>query len=132
MQKNVQKLNNMFLWILLVLLNFFAAIIFVLLLTNIPNPLPLLLVLLFYAAEAYYFKNSKAKLLVATISMILTIWLLVDTNGTIAVGQKCSPELNKIPLESRDSIKTQQEEENFEDCSNSMTLVDYLNYGLIK
>lgn len=117
-------------WALFIFLNFFALIagVFVLL-TNIPNPYPFFIILLFFGCEVYYFRTSIPKVLLSLIFLVLTVWLMIDTNGAIAVGLKCSPELRK-PFETRDVAKIQLETANFDSCS--LSSLDYFVYGLLK
>lgn len=131
MQTSIHKSSNFLVWMFLIIINIFSAIVVVLFLTNIPNPYPLFLLLAFYALQAYYFMASKTKLLTLAGFLSLTVWLMVSVMDTNVVSLKCSPEIRK-PVENRDATKVQKETKNFDSCLNSITFTDNIVYGLLK
>lgn len=130
--KTINNSDGVLGWILFFILNF-AAIVgsIILLLTTIPNPFPLILVLVAFGFQIYYFRASTTKLVISLLFLGVTIWLMEDTNGATAVSLRCAPEIRK-PVENRDVAKVHQETEKFESCLNSITFTDYVVYGLLK
>ena len=74
------------------------------LLSDIPNPTPLLATLILFGIIIYYFRPSTLKIVLAVISLFVTLWLMIGINDTATVGRKCASETNK-PFESRDIAK---------------------------
>lgn len=118
--------------IILSVLNFLVSLIVVLiLLTNIPNPLPLVFVVVLYLGQIVYFRKSILKIVALFILFIFTFHLMIPTMDTNAITMKCASETNK-PYDNRDLAKIQKETENFEACLDTITFTDYIVFGLLK
>lgn len=117
-------------YILLFLLNIILLIVWIFLLTTIPNPLPIIIMITAYITQLFFFRTRTATFAIVCFFFI-SMYLAVDTMDTHAVSMKCAHETN-LPVEERDTTLIQNETEEFDACLAGITFFDKVYFGLFK
>ena len=131
MQKKPTITREIISWGALIVFSFSTIFLMFLLLTNLPNPIPIIILFIGYGIFAYIFRAQKAKLLSLSLFLAGTIWLMVGMMDTKTVSLKCSPDLIKTP-ENRNMEAVDLETKNFDSCLKSITFLDNVKYGLLQ